>query len=239
MGSNLPRGGSNGKIFLWDVKTCTRTVTIEQPGHIVFSLALSPNGKWLASATDDGVRIWDVSTGEIVGDPYRGHENDVRSVCFSPDGSRVVSGSGDKIVRIWSLETREEVIPPLQHGGLVYSVAYSQDGSRILSSSPNCIFAWNATTGKLIIGRNWPAKNFESIANDGSNLDLNECQLFEGWKVDDGWLVGASGEYRLLLPPYMRKLVRQADEGVYVHHDLHLNLCNATAKDFKGFVFTS
>lgn len=235
-GKQLASGDENGRIIIWDVETCKRAVAIEISGSPVFSLAFSPNGKLLASASNDGVRIWDVSTGEIAGEPYPGHEKDVNSVCFSPDSSRIISGSRDKTVRIWSLETREEVMPPLQHGGPVYSVAYSQDGSRIMSASVNCITIWNSLTGKPIISTD---SNFERIAKDGSNLIFNDCQLFEGWKVNGGWLVGASGEYRLLLPPYMRKLVRQVDEGVYVHQDLHLNLCNATAKDFEGFVFTS
>lgn len=238
-GRQLASGGDIGNIIIWDVEACQRTVAIENLGDRVFSLAFSPNGKWLASASDDGVRIWDVFTGEIVGEPYRGHVGSVFSVCFSPDANRVVSGSRDETVRICCLETRKDVLPPLQHGSSVYSVAYSQDGSRIMSASDKAITIWNALTGRFIIGTKIITNNFESIAKDGWNLNLDDCQLFEGWKVDDGWLVGASGEYRLLLPPYMRKLVRQVDKGVYVHQGLHLNLCNATAEGFKGFVFTS
>ena len=38
-----------------------------------------------------------------------GHEDEVRSVAFSPDGKRVVSGSSDKLVKIWDAETGAEV----------------------------------------------------------------------------------------------------------------------------------
>lgn len=237
-GELLASGDANGRIIIWDVKMCKPAVDMDGPGGM-FSLAFSSNGKWLASVSNREVRIWNVSTGEKVGTPYQGHKGVVSSVSFSPDDSCVVSTSYDGTINIWSLEKREDIMPPLQHGDRVVSVAYSQDGSRILSASQEGLIIWNSLTGKPIIGTRKTTNNFESVLKDGSNLDLNDRQLFEGWKFIDGWLIGASGEYRLLLPPYMRKLVRQVYEGVYVHQDLHLNLCNATAKDFKGFVFTS
>ena len=44
-------------------------------------------------------------TGRIVSGPFKGHVDFVRSAAFSPDGKRVVSGSGDKTIRIWDTET--------------------------------------------------------------------------------------------------------------------------------------
>ena len=55
----------------------------------------------------DGRRVWQVCT-------LRGHFGKVRSVAFSPDGKRVVSGSDDHLVKIWDIETETEVC---QHGG--------------------------------------------------------------------------------------------------------------------------
>ena len=54
--------------------------------------------------------------------------------------------------------------------------------------------------------------------------------------MEDGWLVGASGERQLWLPKYMRKLVRQVEEGLFVHEQLDLVNCNGTAEDHKGFI---
>ncbi|KAG1814324.1 uncharacterized protein BJ212DRAFT_1244930, partial [Suillus subaureus] len=47
------------------------------------------------------VRLWDAGTGEPVGQPLRGHTDSVWSVLFSPDGTRIVTGSRDKTVRLW------------------------------------------------------------------------------------------------------------------------------------------
>ena len=47
--------------------------------------------------------------GKPVGEPFRGHTNEVCSVKFSPDGRHIVSGSDDKTIRIWDAEAAEVV----------------------------------------------------------------------------------------------------------------------------------
>ncbi|KAF8236925.1 hypothetical protein L208DRAFT_575613 [Tricholoma matsutake] len=78
-----------------------------------------------------------------------GHSKQVRTVVFSPDGSRVVSGSDDNTVRIWNVATGESEAELKGHSGSVYSVVFSPDGSRVVSGSfDNTVRIWNVATGE-------------------------------------------------------------------------------------------
>ena len=80
------------------------------------------------------MRLWDVKTGEAIGEPWQGHADSVNSVAFSPDGKTVVSGSWDKTVRLWDVKTGEAIGEPWQgHTSYVYSVTFSPDGKTIVS----------------------------------------------------------------------------------------------------------
>src|SRR5258706_590204 len=80
---------------------------------------------------------------------WTGHTGAIMSVIYSPNGARVVTGSSDKTIRIWDVESGATVGGPLTgHNGGVNSVAHSPDGPHIISGSFDCtIRIWDAETG--------------------------------------------------------------------------------------------
>jgi WD40 repeat protein/serine/threonine protein kinase len=98
------------------------------------ALAVSPDGRRLASGWADGVlRIWDLSTGrELAALP--GHSGRMTSLDWSPDGQRVISGSMDFTARIWEVESRRSVAE-FKMPDPVRDVDYSPDGRWIAIGS--------------------------------------------------------------------------------------------------------
>ncbi|CCA71411.1 related to WD40-repeat protein (notchless protein) [Serendipita indica DSM 11827] len=82
----------------------------------------------------------------------RGHEHSVMTVKFSPDGSRIISGSLDKTIRMWDAETGQQLGKPFEgHEDWVLAVEFSPDGSQIVSGSRDqTVRVWDAATGHLL-----------------------------------------------------------------------------------------
>jgi hypothetical protein len=76
--------------------------------NYVTSVAVAPDGTWLASGSDDKtVRIWDAATGQQR-TVLTGHTGGVTALAIAPDGTWLASGSEDKTVRIWDAATGQQ-----------------------------------------------------------------------------------------------------------------------------------
>ncbi|KAG8778664.1 hypothetical protein FRC12_024868 [Ceratobasidium sp. 428] len=120
----------------------------------VFSVAVSPDGRLVASGSyDRTVCIWDSHTGQVAAGPLVGHTDHVSWVSFSPDGSRVASGSSDKTIRIWDSETGQLVSGPFEgHNDEVRSVVFSPDGRHLASgSNDETVRIWDAKTAQATL----------------------------------------------------------------------------------------
>src|SRR5258708_5400588 len=106
-------------------------------GHtsIITGVAWSPDGKRIASASqDETVQVWDATTGDNVL-TYRGHTGTVTALAWSPDGVHIASASQDGAVQLWNATTGAYMYTYHGHAGPVNAVAWSPDGRYIASGS--------------------------------------------------------------------------------------------------------
>ncbi|MBN3910993.1 MAG: protein kinase [Nostoc sp. NMS1] len=119
----------------------------------VNSVAFSPDGKTLSSASDDKtIKLWNLASGEEI-HTLEGHSNWIWTVAFSPNSKILASGSADKTIKLWNVETGKLVRTLEGNTDGVTSVAFSPDGKTLASGTASKdmkIKLWNLETGKLI-----------------------------------------------------------------------------------------
>jgi len=118
-----------------------------QHSDSVRSVAWSPDGETLASASDDNsIKLWEVASGKQKA-TLSGYSGSVNSVAWSPDGDTLASGSEDGSIKLWDVASGKEKATLDGHSRAVKSVTWSPDGTSLASGSEDqSIRLWNVTT---------------------------------------------------------------------------------------------
>ncbi|KAG6032468.1 hypothetical protein E4U19_007455 [Claviceps sp. Clav32 group G5] len=139
-------------------------------GHTgpVSQVRISPNGKFIASASADGsVKLWDAATGTHI-DTLVGHMAGVSCLAWTPDSNMLASGSDDKAIRLWDRVTGRPKTTTRKsgaghgtaalrgHHNYIHCLAFSPKGNVLASGSyDEAVFLWDVRAGRLM--RSLPA----------------------------------------------------------------------------------
>ena len=118
------------------------------PGQNANDVAFSPDGETLASASGDGVQLWDVERRSQRGKPLPGHTFDV---AFSPDGETLASASPRGGVRLWDVGRRRQLGEPLSTD-VAFHVAFSPDGETLASDGYGGVRLWDVARRRRLGG---------------------------------------------------------------------------------------
>ncbi|WP_262058974.1 helix-turn-helix domain-containing protein [Streptomyces sp. STR69] len=115
----------------------------------VWSVAFSPDGRTLATATDDkSIRLWNTATGTQRA-TLDGHGGAQDTVAFAPDGRTLASG-GEDGVQLWDVATgRVRARLPGHGNAQVLAVAFSPDGRTIAAAADTSVRVWDVASGKV------------------------------------------------------------------------------------------
>ena len=128
---------------------CKPKDTIAVKGGGVKGLAMSPDGKWMATANKDGTAsILDLK-GKLL-KSLKGHSAELSSIAISPDGKLVATGSEDKKIMLWEMPSGKQRAVLTGHNHTVKGLSFTPEGEALLSGSLDKQMGnWDPVAGKL------------------------------------------------------------------------------------------
>ena len=175
-----------GEIKQWKVADGSLVRTFEGHRDAIYSVAISPDEKILATGSyDQKIKLWDVATGKEL-KTLSGHNGAVFGLAFRPDGKILASASGDRTVKLWDVVKGERADTLTQSLKDVYTVAFNADGKKLFAGGvDNRIRVWEIS----------------ETATEGSNPSLEAKFAHEGAILrlvfsSDGKLLLSSAEDR-------------------------------------------
>ncbi|MEG4803753.1 HNH endonuclease [Microcoleus sp. ARI1-B5] len=198
--------GQKTTIYLWDIDSKELIRTFLGHDLRVNTLAFSPDGKTLASGSNDAtVKLWDISLGEQLY-VLEGHYSNISTVAFTPDGSSLISSGGGG-VKIWNVQTGELQQAFAEESEYVKCFAVDPTGQILAFEVYNGIEIWNLKNSEKLhyLDFMWPISiNFSS---DGKLLASGDASAFN---EDDG-LVGLVKVWRVPKVGFMPDNFKQSE----------------------------
>ncbi len=195
--------------------------TLQGHENSVLSVAISPDGKTIASSGDDRkIKLWNLATGKPISS-LNAYSGQVNAVVISPDGKTLVSGNDDNTIKIWNLTTGKQIRTLTGHSDSVHALAISVDSQTLLSGSDdNTIKIWDLATGEQIrtlVGHTFWVRSV-AMSQDGVILASGSFdKTIKIWNLTKGYSIrnhqNLESDKRIFNPYIRRKFSNSNSRG--------------------------
>ncbi len=150
----IATGSEDKTIQIWEAFTGYQPTIFNNRYEKVRGVTWSPDGRDIASTTFDAVLLYKVDAKKFT--TYEGRGTGINAVSWSPDGNWLAGASSNKLVSVWNVAYRHEVIVYKGHTHEVVDLVWFSDNTRIASvSRDKTVHVWDSTTGNsLFVYRN-------------------------------------------------------------------------------------
>ena len=205
--------GLFGEVRQWSVADGKLVRVFEGHSDAIYSAALSPNGKTLATGSyDQKIKLWDVESGKEL-NTLSGHNGAVFGLAFRPDGKILASASADRTVKLWNLENGKRTDTLSQPLKEQYGVVFSKDGKRLYAAGADSrVRVWQISETAVETTNPMLEAHFAhegtilrlALSNDGRQLlscaddrtvklwDANEVKQQRMWDKQRDWVSAAA-----------------------------------------------
>ena len=160
-----------GKIIRWGLQTATAIQTFATAPGASSALAISPDGKSLASGGPNrGPFLWDVGTGKAVELDTGRRQIGAWGLAFAPDGKTLAVAGSDGRVRVWDLASRRELHRYDEHTDRIWGLDLTPDGKQAATAGGDgTVRIWDMVTGQVV--RSWTADEVTGVLRVGYTPD--------------------------------------------------------------------
>ena len=194
-GNMIQNPNYDGRVIkLWQMPPCQSLTTLGDHTHWVCGIIFSPDGKILASCSDDStIKLWQMPDGQLL-TTLTGHSDSVMKITFSPDSKLLASCSWDKTIRLWRIPHGETLatFPGPSNFGLI---TFSPDSKLLVRNGgggKKTIELWQMPNGQLLATLIGHSDSVNGIIFSPDGKLLASCGsdgIIKLWQMPNGQLL--------------------------------------------------